>query len=129
LLSSHAAADGLRRLPGLGNAQMRHNLLLAGMAPGQSVYWSVQAVDTAFVGGPFAPEGTFTMPPQLNIARAGSDVTISWTPPLPGWSLQESLSLAPAVWSNSPSGAVNPITMPATNSVQFFRLLAPGTQF
>jgi hypothetical protein len=39
--------------------------------------------------------------------------------------LQESLSLSPANWTNSPSGATNPTTGPATLQTKFYRLLKP----
>jgi hypothetical protein len=62
----------------------------------------------------------------LNIAPSGvSQVTLSWTPPTPGFALQESLSLAPVAWSNSPSGQTNPVTLPASGSTRFFRLFKP----
>ena len=65
-------------------------------------------------------------PPMLNIAPSGvSQVTLSWTPPTPGFALQESLSLSPVSWSNSPSGETNPITLPASGSTKFFRLFKP----
>ena len=55
-----ASVTGLRRLPQMGNANGR---LFAKFAtkPGTLYYWSVQAVDTAFAGGPFAPERSFSM--------------------------------------------------------------------
>src|SRR5262245_24563155 len=40
--------------------------------------------------------------------------TISWSPNTPGFVLQESSSLSPANWTNSVSGATNPITVPTT---------------
>jgi hypothetical protein len=57
LFAGHVnAANGFRRVPALGNAMLRHTLPLTGLTNGQTVYWSVQAVDTAFAGGPFATE-------------------------------------------------------------------------
>ena len=57
LLSAHVnATNGFRRVPAMGNAMLRHSLPLTGLTNGQTVYWSVQAVDTAFAGGPFATE-------------------------------------------------------------------------
>lgn len=51
---------GWRRLPTLGNAGPGLTATLR-LPPG-TYYWSVQAVDSAFAGGPFAPEATFTIP-------------------------------------------------------------------
>ena len=46
---------GLRRIPALGNAQKRLSWRVKGLGPG-AYYWSVQAVDTAFAGSPWAEE-------------------------------------------------------------------------
>ena len=55
--------NGLRRLPRLGNAQHKTNTILElSRLSGIVCYWSVQAVDTAWAGSPFAAEGTFTTP-------------------------------------------------------------------
>jgi T5SS/PEP-CTERM-associated repeat protein len=65
-------------------------------------------------------------PPLLSIAPSGvSQVTVSWAPPTPGFALQESLSLSPVAWSNSPSGQTNPVTIPVIGSTKFFRLFKP----
>jgi hypothetical protein len=125
VVGPEANSDGWRLLPALGNAQMRTNAFLVGLNPG-TYYWSVQAVDTSFAGGPFAPEATFVMPePTLSIARTNTNVTLSWQPSYSGVVLQESSSLNPAAWTNSPSGATNPIVVPATNETMFYRLFKP----
>ena len=65
-------------------------------------------------------------PPTLTFAPATpGQVTISWAPATPGFVLQESLSLSPASWVNSPSGVTNPITVSATLPTKFYRLLYP----
>ena len=64
--------------------------------------------------------------PTLKIVPASPGfATVSWTPNTPGFLLQEALGLSPATWSNSPSGATNPITVPATLPVKFYRLTKP----
>ena len=88
-------------------------MLLDGLTNAQTVYWSVQAVDTSHAGGPFAAERSFTFAPRLSIVAAGTNVMISWSPSLAGWVLQQAPSLSPVTWSNAPSGATNPITVPA----------------
>jgi len=76
-------------------------------------FWALYAVQT---------EGA----PWLSIVPAGpGQATISWTPPAPGFVLQESLSLSPAAWTNSPSGATNPVVVPATLPAKFYRLRKP----
>jgi hypothetical protein len=48
-------------VPRLGNAQQARSARLV-LEPGRTYYWSVQAVDGGWVGGPFAPTQTFTVP-------------------------------------------------------------------
>jgi hypothetical protein len=67
-----------------------------------------------------------TNAPVLTIAPATpGNATISWTPATPGFVLQETWSLAPANWTNSPSGATNPTVVPATLPAKFYRLHKP----
>jgi hypothetical protein len=76
-------------------------------------FWSLFAVQT-----PGAP--------LLSITAAGpGQATISWSPDTPGFVLQETLSLSPAEWTNSPSGSTNPIVVPATLPTKFYRLFKP----
>jgi len=64
--------------------------------------------------------------PMLIIAPATpGNATISWTPNTPGFVLQETWSLSPANWTNSVSGAANPITVPAAAPTKFYRLFKP----
>ena len=64
--------------------------------------------------------------PTLTIVPATpGNATISWTPNTPGFVLQETLSLSPTNWINSPSGATNPIVVAATLPTKFFRLFKP----
>jgi hypothetical protein len=67
------------------------------------------------VQSPGAPTLTIT-PAALGLA------TVAWTPNSPGFVLQETLSLSPTNWVNSPSGATNPIVVPATLPTKFYRL-------
>lgn len=54
-------ASGCRRLPQPGNTQQRASWRTK--LPGAGVYyWSVQAVDGTYAGGPFAPERTVESP-------------------------------------------------------------------
>jgi hypothetical protein len=76
-------------------------------------FWSLFAVHT-----PGAP--TLTIVPA-----APGQATVSWTPNTPGFVLQETWGLSPTNWTHSPSGATNPVTVPATMSVRFYRLIKP----
>lgn len=61
--------------------------------------------------------------PTLTIVSAAPGLAaISWAPNTAGYVLQESSSLSAAAWTNSLSGATNPISVPATLPVKFYRL-------
>ncbi len=53
-------ATGARRVPNFGNASQTNFWRVAGLTNG-TYYWSVQAIDGAFAGSPFAAEGTFAL--------------------------------------------------------------------
>lgn len=72
-------------------------------------YWTMVAVQT---------EGA----PYLSIAVFGTDATLSWEGS--GWILQQTSDLN-ATWTNSPSGATNPTTVPASSTTMFYRLSQP----
>ena len=63
--------------------------------------------------------------PTLTLSSATpGNATVSWTPDTPGFVLQESASVATG-WTNSPSGATNPIVVPAAVPAKFYRLFKP----
>jgi fibronectin-binding autotransporter adhesin len=64
--------------------------------------------------------------PTLHVTSATPGfATIWWTPPTPGFTLQSTDGLSPTNWVNSPSGSTNPITVPATVTMRFYRLFKP----
>jgi hypothetical protein len=64
--------------------------------------------------------------PTLVIAKGAPGLaTISWTPATPGFVLQENFNLATTNWLNSPSGATNPVVVPAAVPAKFYRLFKP----
>ena len=64
--------------------------------------------------------------PTLKIAPAAPGLAlVSWTPATPGFVLQESIGLSSGNWTNSVSGATNPVVVPATLPKKFYRLLKP----
>ena len=85
--------------------------------------------------GQFAVTGGFwvlpaavqtTNAPTLVIAPASpGNATVSWFPATAGFVLQESLNLSTTNWVNSPSGATNPVVVPATMPKKFYRLFKP----
>jgi hypothetical protein len=79
-------------------------------------------------GPAWSDETPFATPvPQLSIASTGAgEVTISWSPATgTNWVLQERLNLTTGSWTNSPSGATNPVAVPATLPSKFYRLFKP----
>jgi hypothetical protein len=52
---------GYRTIPAIGNAGSILTKTLNNLQPGTTYYWSVQAIDTAFAGSPFATESSFTV--------------------------------------------------------------------
>lgn len=86
-------------------------------------------------GGSFAVTGGFwALPiavqtpgaPTLTIARVNaSQVRISWAPNTPGFVLQETATLTPPNWVNSPSGAANPAIVNTGPNAKFYRLRKP----
>jgi len=68
----------------------------------------------------------FSLAPLLTIVPAGAgQATISWAPNSPGYILKETAVLSPPDWTNSPSGATNPVTIPAASPAKFYRLFKP----
>ncbi len=64
--------------------------------------------------------------PMLMIVPAiPGNATISWSPNTAGYVLQQTAVLSPSNWTNSPSGATNPITVPAVTPTRFYRLFKP----
>ena len=61
-----APPDGLRKVSQRGPIQGT-SWTLADLTAGRTYYWSVQAIDTALAGGPFATEGSFAVPPFADI--------------------------------------------------------------
>ena len=61
-------STGLRKLPALGNAQKKLSWSIGGITPGGTYYCSVQTIDTAFAGSPWATEviaGADTVDPDI----------------------------------------------------------------
>jgi hypothetical protein len=89
VFSGMADAGGWRRLPALGNAN--ENLTWSVTLPGNGAYyWSVQAVDTAWAGGPWAGgeviangssgEASKTGSPMTATKGSGTAVNLTYTP-------------------------------------------------
>ena len=86
-------------------------------------------------GSPFDSENyalAFDFSPvTVSIGRNGTNVIVSWSASPAGFTLQAALSLTvPITWRDIAttsvlSNAMNTVTLPASNSMQFFRLFRP----
>lgn len=71
---------GYRRMLKLGNTNHSRTWTIKNLPPG-TYYWSVQAVDNAFAGSPFAPEQSFVVAPQAYFFDDFEDgLAAGWTP-------------------------------------------------
>jgi hypothetical protein len=62
--------------------------------------------------------------PALVIVPSGpGQATLSWSPATPGFILQETTSLVSPNWTDSASGAANPVTVSAILPARFYRLV------
>jgi hypothetical protein len=72
VLAPSASMTGKRRLSQMGNAQAGLTATF-NYTVGQAYYWSVQAVDNAFAGSPFAAEANFKiLSPVASVVQAGA---------------------------------------------------------
>jgi hypothetical protein len=84
IVSPLSLSAGTRLVPQDGNVGERTSYALAGLTPGTTYHWSVQAVDSGFAGSAFASEGTFTVPESFalsasayTVGEAGGHATIT----------------------------------------------------
>ncbi|MCL1466828.1 FG-GAP-like repeat-containing protein [Argonema galeatum] len=117
---------GYRQVPQLGNTNMKTSWQLNNLTPGQTYYWSVQGIDSAWAGSPFATEGSFTAvnptPSTVSITATDAEAgeAVSGQTPNPGqFSLTRTGNLsAPLTVNYTTSGT-------ATNSTDYNNL--PGS--
>ena len=109
----------------------------ASVGGGYSIRGTIGQPDAGgpMTGGAFAVTGGFwvlpigvpmlEMPTLMIVPFGPGQARILWMPNTPGYVLQQSSSLSPANWMDAPSGAANPVTVPATLPVKFYRLRKP----
>ena|GEM_PF-2353788 len=94
----------------------------------QTLLTTGNAVDQTynFIGGILPVTLNSVTPPALTISQmTAGHATISWLPSTPGFVLQESDGITPAIWHNSSSGAQNPVTVTTGGAAKFYRLIHP----
>jgi hypothetical protein len=112
IVAPQSSSAGYRRLPALGNAGPRLGARLLSLKPGTNYFWSVQAVDTAFAGSPFAAEGSFT-------ALADRPTTVSIA--------REGLGSIRATWRGTPGSAYQVLTSTNLSNWSLFATPTAGT--
>jgi len=113
----------------------------SGINNGGTIYALAVSGNDLYAGGTLLAAGgkvsgfiarAYLLPlPILSILGSGSDITLSWNSADPGFTLEQSPSLAsPPLWTPNTAtitddGTTKSLTLPATNSIQFFRLRKP----
>lgn len=116
-------STGFRRLAAAGNAGARTQADLR-LPPG-TYFVSVQAVDSAWAGGPFSAEIAFSTLPSLRIERRGDQLAVLWSAPDPDYVLESSATLEPGSWEPVPLASGSPFLFGADQAPRFFRLRKP----
>jgi hypothetical protein len=108
------------------------NLPIASWAPGAALWLVWLAADSQGSAQGIAIDNlrfsASVAPVSLSIQPSGSDVILSWPQSVAGYTLQSNGSLRqPNNWSPVgqpiiPANGLNTVTVPATNSPQYFRL-------
>jgi len=118
----------------------RHTIGGGGGTSTSGVYSVSGTIGQPDAGGPMAG-GTYSLtggfwalpigmptpgsPTILILRGAPGLATISWSPAIPGFVLQFNDNLSTTNWTDAPSGAANPATVPATVPAKFYRLRSP----
>jgi hypothetical protein len=137
VLHPASLSNGFRQIVALGNPGARLSAQVNNLLPNTTYYWSVQALDSAFAGGPFAAEGSFRIPqpapPELLTIRReaiGFSVEGMGTP---GWTygVLTGTTLGAGSWSrigSAPADVSGRIVFTDTNtsfSQRFYRGVFP----
>ena len=131
VVSPMSLTDGHRLVPRRGNAGWNTSFVVTTLEPGRTYYWSVQAVDNSFAGGPFAAEASFTMPQAALGLHTVSDSNFELelrAGPDTNWRLEMSSDLknwldyaAPGVVLQTTTNGVDRAIIPVSTERQFFR--------
>ncbi|HEY5909894.1 MAG TPA: FG-GAP-like repeat-containing protein, partial [Verrucomicrobiae bacterium] len=137
ILSPESGTNGTRRLAALGNTGSRLTAQLNNLRPGTNYYWSVQAIDSAFAGGPFAVESSFFLAapsaPHLLSAQPGTNGFRIEASGSPGWSygIEATTNFNAPAWAQLGSGTADnsgKFVFTDTNAAshqRFYRALYP----
>ncbi|NNM30045.1 MAG: VCBS repeat-containing protein [Akkermansiaceae bacterium] len=104
IVSPQSSATGARFLPAPGNAGSNRFASVVNLVPG-TYYWTVQTVDSAWLGSAFAAEGSFTVvaavPEVVSIdLEHGDMLRVTWRgSAYATYRVDESPSLGPLSWT------------------------------
>jgi len=104
IMSPMSNPSGFRQVVELGNVQQNLGWWLHNLQPG-TYYWSVQAIDNSFAGGPFAPEQMF------EILAATHNISVP-----EGWSGLSS-------WANPNNDAIENVFLPIQNQLTILQTM------
>jgi hypothetical protein len=80
VVSPQAQSTGVRQVPERGNVIRGRSARITGLTVGTTYYWSVQSVDHAMAGSPFAAEGSFiatnAVPTHVALARGTNGLMV-----------------------------------------------------
>jgi CSLREA domain-containing protein/uncharacterized repeat protein (TIGR01451 family) len=127
VMSAMAASTGYRRLPAPGNVGQGLTARVQNLTPGVTYYWSVQAIDTAYAGSPFAAEGSFTMGGNTPTPTITSTPSAS---PTSTHTLTPTMTLTPTN-THTPGPSPTPtttLTATATNTPTHTPTQTPGSR-
>src|SRR5687767_2196867 len=61
VVAPDSTSTGTQRVPRHGNRSQSIQAVVQNLVRGTTYYWSVQAIDSGFLGSPFSPERTFVI--------------------------------------------------------------------
>lgn len=125
-LSRH---DGVRLVTQPGNVNHSFRRIVRNLAPG-TYYWSIQAIDNSFAGGPFAAEQSFTILPSnpriISVKSEGANLLLSMEA-AGGGALVIEMSFDLKEWlpiqTNTPPFGTITVQGPLNDSEAFYRAL------
>lgn len=133
LIASALLADGQ-------NLSIIQSSIVGGSGTGTNGPYSLSGIIAqpqggAANGGPYTLKGGVPIlpvvvqtlnAPTLHVTNAAPGfATLWWSSGTPGFHLQFSSAVAPAIWKDAPSGATNPVDVSTTIPTTFYRLIKP----
>jgi len=100
--------DGFRRVARLGGAGLRTSWTFTNLPPAAAYFWSVQAVDSAYAGGAFAPVQGVLNAALTELSFAAGQATVTFTG-VSGWNYVVEYSDDLIVWRLGGTATESPV--------------------